>query len=91
MNDKDRNLTPATEESALEDHFGPQAIPLASTEVDLARLGLNEVAYIRQSLVDNVPMWTIHSASGTPMGAAHNLEQAWGAVVQHDLQPVHVH
>lgn len=88
--DKDLNETEVTEELS-EGHFGPQPAPLASTPVDLARLGLNQVAYIRRSVVDNVSVWTIHSASGVPLGAAENLDQAWGAVMQHDLEPVHVH
>ena len=92
MTDKEKNLDQnETTEVLVEGHFGPQSAPLASTPLDLARLGLNQVAYIRRSLVDDVPMWTIHSASGAPLGAAQNLDQAWGAVMQHDLEPVHVH
>jgi hypothetical protein len=64
---------------------------LASSTVDLARLGLNEVAYVRRAVVDEVPIWSIHSASGHPLGAAPTLEQAWGAIIQNELQPVHVH
>ena len=64
---------------------------LASSSVDLARLGLNEVAYVRQAVVDEVQIWSIYSASGHPLGAAPTLEQAWGAILQNELQPVHVH
>ena len=64
---------------------------LASATVDLASLGLAEIAYVRRALVNDVPMWTIHSAAGHPLGAAHSFEQAWTAVKQNDLEPVRVH
>jgi len=54
-------------------------------------LGLSEIAYIRRALVNDVPMWTIHSAAGDPLGAAHSFDQAWAAVRQNDLEPVRVH
>ena len=63
----------------------------ASAPQALARLGLSEIAYIRRALVDDVPMWTIHSAAGDPLGAAHSFDQAWAAVKQNDLEPVRVH
>ena len=89
-NEKDVDLSEA-DKTVTEDQFSPQATSLASTPVDLAQLGLNQVAYIRRAVVDDMLVWSIHSAAGTPMGAAENLEQAWGAVMQHNLEPVHVH
>lgn len=62
-----------------------------ATPVDLARIGISEVAYIRRAIVNDVPMWTIHSAAGDPLGAAHSFDLAWAAVKQNDLQPVRVH
>ena len=64
---------------------------IASTPVDLARIGLNQIAYVRRAVVDDEQVWGIYSAMGHPLGAAPTLEQAWGAIVQNDLQPVHVH
>jgi len=63
----------------------------ASTPLELARMGLSEIAYIRQAVVNDVPMWTIHSAAGDPLGAAQSFDQAWAAVRQNDLEPVRVH
>jgi hypothetical protein len=74
--------------------FEPRTLMTAesgSTPLDLARLGLSEIAYIRRALVNDVPMWTIHSAAGDPLGAAHSFDQAWAAVRQNDLEPVRVH
>ena len=62
-----------------------------TTPVDLVRLGLSEIAYIRRAMVNDVPMWTIHSAAGDPLGAAHSFDQAWAAVKQNDMEPVRVH
>ena len=62
-----------------------------ATPLDLARVGISEVAYIRRAIVNDVPMWTIHSAAGDPLGAAQSFDLAWAAVKQNDLQPVRVH
>ena len=62
-----------------------------ATPIDLARLGLNEIAYIRQAVVNDEHVWAIFSASGDPIGAAQTFEQAWGAVRQHDMEPARVH
>jgi len=62
-----------------------------ATPLDLAKLGVAQFAYIRRALVNDIPMWTIHSASGDPLGAAHSFDQAWAAVKQNDLVPLRVH
>ena len=63
---------------------------LASTPVDLAKLGLNEVAYVRRAVVDNQPVWSIHNAAGEAVGATLTRDQAWGAIVQNDMTPLYV-
>ena len=88
--DKDLNENEVAAELVAE-RFGTQSEPLASPPVGLAQLGLNQVAYIRRSVVNDVHTWTIHSASGVPLGSAENLDQAWVAVMQHGLEPLHVH
>jgi|DEB0MinimDraft_10_1074344.scaffolds.fasta_scaffold133910_2 hypothetical protein len=67
-----------------------QQAQMASTPVDLAHLGLESVAYIRRAVIDNQQVWSIHNAAGAPVGAAHTREQALAAIMQHDLQPLHV-
>lgn len=64
---------------------------VASTPVDFARLGITQMAYIRETVVNDMPMWGIFSAAGDPLGAAGSFDQAWGAVQQHNLQPMRVH
>ena len=62
-----------------------------TTTLDIARMGLSEIAYIRRAVVNDMPMWTIHSAAGDPLGAAHSFDQAWAAVKQNDMEPMRVH
>lgn len=83
--DRDTITTAATAADAA-DTAAPGATP-----IDLARLGLNEIAYIRQAVVNDEQVWAIFSASGDPIGAAQTFEQAWGAVRQHDMEPARVH
>ncbi|MCB2108828.1 MAG: hypothetical protein KDE14_14055 [Rhodobacteraceae bacterium] len=74
--------------------FGPlseDGKTYASTSVNLARIGLNQVAYIRRAVIDNVPVWSIHAATGDTIGAAETFDQAWGAIKQNNLEPQHVH
>ena len=66
------------------------AVQLASHPVDLAQLGLNQIAYVRRAVIDNVPVWSIHSAAGQPIGVAPSFDQAWGAAMEHNLMPLRV-
>ena len=65
--------------------------PQLTSQIDLARLGVNNVAYVRSSIVDGVKGFTIHAADGTPMAMAADRALALAAVVQYDLYPVSVH
>jgi hypothetical protein len=92
--DKDLDLEDQVIEEGEEYAVEPRTLVTAvsgATPMDLARIGLSEIAYIRRAIVNDVPMWTIHSASGDPLGAAHSFDQAWAAVRQNDLDPVRVH
>ncbi len=90
----------ASDETDAEENTGGEAGPdmqtaltnaVASTPVDFARLGIARMAYIRETVVNDMPMWGIFSAAGDPLGAAASFDQAWAAVRQHDLQPMRVH
>jgi hypothetical protein len=92
----DKNLKKATTpddagEAAVAAETGmPADEKLASTLVDLVKMGLNDVAYIRRATINDTPMWSIHSAAGHPLGAAETFDQAWAAVKQHNLEPLRV-
>ena len=81
----DQDVVPAASNTTETDGTG------GATPIDLARLGLNEIAYIKQAIVNDEQVWAIFSASGDPIGAAQSFDQAWGAVRQHDMEPTRVH
>ncbi len=58
---------------------------------DLARFGLQEIAYLRPVMVEGVQAIAIHAADGTQIGAAPNAQLAAAAILQHDMEPVLVH
>ncbi len=64
---------------------------VGSAPVDFVRMGLNQMAYTHKTVVNDVPVWGIYSASGDTLGAAQTFEQAWGAILQNNLEPMHVH
>lgn len=94
MFDKDQEFDLLDEDMDDDEDAGSAGVtlqaPLASTPVDLAQMGLTEMAYIRKTVVNDQPIWSIHSAAGHPLGAAQSFEQAWAAVKQHDLEPMRV-
>ena len=61
------------------------------TEMQLGRLGLSQIAYVRAVVVDGTPGFAIHAADGTPMAVAGNRGTALAAIVQHDMIPLLVH
>lgn len=89
MNDTDKNVKSASDAPGAADEVSGPAI--ASATVDFARLGLNQIAYVRRVIVDDVPVWSIHAATGDTIGAAQTFEQAWGAIKQNNLEPLRLH
>lgn len=61
------------------------------TPMAFARLGMEQVAYVRPVMVNGVPAWAIHAADGSPMGVAESADLAMAAIVQHEMIPVRVH
>jgi hypothetical protein len=61
------------------------------TPTDLARLGMNFVAYVKPILVEDETRFAICAADGTQMGLAPNRETAFAAIRQHELEPLSVH
>ncbi len=57
----------------------------------LAQLGVSEVAYVRPVLANGEPAFAIHSADGTPMAIAPQIDVAFAAIRQHEMVPVMVH
>ena len=58
---------------------------------DFARLGADEVAYLRPVVMNGTLAFAIHAADGTPIGAAPNAPLAAAAIRQHEMEPALVH
>ena len=61
------------------------------TEIELARLGMSQIAYVRPIQLNGNAGFAIHAADGTPMAVTDELSAAVAAIVQHDMIPVPVH
>lgn len=59
--------------------------------VQLAQLGLSEIAYVKPVIANGTPAFAIHAADGKPMAIAPDLEIAAAAIRQHEMIPVLVH
>lgn len=60
------------------------------SEVQLASLGMAEIAYLKPVVVNGTPAFAIHAADGTAMALAADAEVAMAAIRQHGLEPVRV-
>ncbi|BBK29438.1 hypothetical protein EDC65_2518 [Stella humosa] len=58
---------------------------------DFAQLGLPSLAYVRRVMVDDEVRFAIHAADGSSMGIAPDMDVAFAAVRQHDMEPLSVH
>jgi len=61
------------------------------SEVELARLGMAQIAYVRPIRLNGSEGFAIHAADGTPMAVADEFSAAVAAIMQHDMIPVPVH
>ncbi|MGE0715313.1 MAG: DUF1150 family protein [Alphaproteobacteria bacterium] len=61
------------------------------SEQAFAQLGLPHLAYVRRVIMNDQVRFAIHAADGTSMGMADDLEVAFAAVRQHDMEPLSVH
>jgi len=58
---------------------------------DLARWGVEDVAYVKQVKINDESGWAIFGADGANIGLTHDRDLAFAAVRQHDLEPFSVH
>jgi hypothetical protein len=61
------------------------------TSNDLAMLGMQDIAYVKQVTVDGNAGYAIHAADGTQMAFIPDREVAFAVVRQNELEPVSVH
>jgi len=68
-----------------------QTQPNTTCDFDLQNWGLEQVAYLREAVVDGMSGYAICSATGVVIGFSVNRDKALGAIVQNDLEPIALH
>jgi hypothetical protein len=58
---------------------------------DFALIGMQQLAYIKPTVVNGISGFAIHAADGTQIGVAPTRDIAFAAVKQHELEPVSLH
>jgi hypothetical protein len=58
---------------------------------ELALFGMQDLAYIKPVVVNDVSGYAVHAADGTQIAVLPNREVAFATVRQHDLEPLSVH
>ncbi len=100
MNSKSNSKAPSKSKSRLD----PRAVPLMS-ELELARLGGGEVAYIKilcsadarrmfpmvEGLPKGMNLFSLHAADGTPIALTDTLQAAIGHAQEGDLAIAPLH
>ncbi len=61
-----------------------------STE-QLAQLGVSQIAYVKQVMMNGARAFAIHAADGSPMAVAGDQELAVAAIRQHEMVASLVH
>ncbi len=61
------------------------------TTEQLMQLGMADLAYVKQVVLDGHTAFAIHAADGSPMAMAADRSMALEAIVQHEMVPALVH
>ncbi len=68
----------------------PGTVHYISAE-QLARLGMDEIAFVKPVMTEAGPGYAIHAADGTPLAIATNAPVAVAAIIQNEMVPNLVH
>lgn len=88
-----------TTKSTAKHSSAPPAVSMVMSELELARLGGGEVAYIKtlstdeanrmfptvEGLPKGIPLFSLHAADGTPIALTDTLQAAIGHAEEDDL------
>jgi hypothetical protein len=77
-------------EAAGASAIGPVDIRHLSSD-QLARLGVEQIAYVKAVMMNGMVAYAIHAADGTPMAVAGDRDVAIAAVHQHEMLASLVH
>jgi hypothetical protein len=61
------------------------------TEIEFARLGADDVAYVRPVHIDNTVQFMLMAGDGRELGIAPSFKTAIMAALENDFEPVSVH
>ena len=61
------------------------------SQSDLLAFGLNDLAYLKPTVVDGQSVFAIHAADGSQLALVATREIGLAALHQHDLEPVTLH
>jgi hypothetical protein len=61
------------------------------TARELALFGMQDLAYIKRVVVNDVLGYAVHAADGTQIAVLPDRDIAFATVRQHDLEPLSVH
>ena len=58
---------------------------------ELALFGMQDLAYVKQVVINGVSAFAVHAADGTQITVLPDREIALATLRQHDLEPLSVH
>ena len=58
---------------------------------ELALFGMQDVAYVKQVIVNDVAAYAVHAADGTQIAVLPDREIAFVTIRHHELEPLSVH
>jgi hypothetical protein len=58
---------------------------------ELALFGMQDLAYIKRVVINDVVGYAVHAADGTQIAVLPDRNVAFATVRQHDLEPLSVH
>jgi len=58
---------------------------------DFAAIGLNQIAFVKATVVEGQPVFAVHGADGTPLTVVKDRDLAFAVVRQNDMEPVSAH
>jgi hypothetical protein len=61
------------------------------SKAEFARLGIEQIAYVKQVVVNDVVGYSVHAADGTQIAMLPSRELATATLLQHDIEALSVH
>jgi len=58
---------------------------------ELALFGMQDLAYVKQVIVNDVAAYAVHAADGTQIAVLPDREIAFATIRHHELEPLSVH